>query len=57
MTQSEQDIVIKCDRQMLRYMMAVKLQDGISGEEVDKRCGLKNVQVQIRQKITVIWTY
>ena len=40
MTQKDEDILRKCDRRMLRYMARVKWQDGVSHEEVAKRCGL-----------------
>ena len=43
MTQRDEDIMTKCDRQMLRYMMGLKWQDGVSSEEVAKRCGLKDI--------------
>ena len=39
-TQKDEDIIKKCDRRMLRYMTGVKWQDGVSSEEVAKRCGL-----------------
>ena len=40
MTKKDEDILRKCDRRMLRYMARVKWQDGISSEEVARRCGL-----------------
>ena len=47
----EQDeyIMRKYDRRMLRYMTGVKWQDGVSSEEVAKRCGLGGIQERIRQ--------
>ena len=40
MTKKDEDIVRKCDRRTLRYMARVKWQDGVSSQEVAKRCGL-----------------
>ena len=41
MTKKDEDILRKCDRRMLRYMARVKWQDGVSSEEVARRCGLE----------------
>ena len=49
LTQKDEDIMRKCERRMLRYMTGIKWQDGISSEEVAKRCGLEDIQERIRQ--------
>ena len=49
MTKKDEDIMIKCDRRMLRYMAGVNWQDGVSSEEVAKRCGLGDIQEKTRQ--------
>ena len=43
MTKKNEDIVRKCDRRMMRYMAGVKWQDGVSSEELAKRCGLGDI--------------
>ena len=40
MTKKDEDIIRKCDRRMMRYIVRVKWQDGVSCEEVARRCGL-----------------
>jgi len=49
MTKKDEDILRKCDRRMLRYMARVKWQDGVSSEEVAKRCGLGDILETARQ--------
>jgi len=44
-----EDILKSCDSRMLRYMARVR-QDRISSEEVAKRCSLKMIQNELRQK-------
>ena len=39
----DDDIIKKCDRRMMRYMAGVKWQDGVSSEELAKRCGLGDI--------------
>ena len=43
MTKKDEVILRKCDRRMLICMAKVKLQDGVSCEEVAKRCGLGDI--------------
>ena len=50
MTQKDEDIMRKCDRRMLlRYMTGRKWQDGVSSEEVAKRCGLGDILERTRR--------
>ena len=49
MTKKDEDILRKCYRRMLRYMARVKWQDGVSSEEVAKRCGLGDILETARQ--------
>ena len=49
MTKKDEDIMRKCDRRMLRYMARKKWQDGVSSEEVAKRCGLGDILERTRQ--------
>ena len=48
-TKKDEDILRKCDRRMLIYMTGVKWQDGVSSEEVAKRCGLGDILERTRQ--------
>ena len=43
MTQKDEDIMRKYDRRMLRYMTGVKWHEGVSSEEVAKRCSLEDI--------------
>ena len=45
----DEDILRKCDRRMLRYMARVKWQDGVSSEEVARRCGLGDILERTKQ--------
>ena len=45
----DEDIIRKCDRRILGYMTGAKWQDGVSSEEVAKRCDLGDIQERIRQ--------
>ena len=49
MTQRDENILRKCDRRMLRYRARVIWQDGISSEEVVRRCGLGDILERARQ--------
>ena len=49
MTKKDKDILRKCDTRMLRYMARVKWQDGVSSEEVARRCGLGYILERARQ--------
>ena len=44
MTKKDEDIMRKCDRRMLRYMAGIKWQDGVSSEEVARRCSLERAR-------------
>ena len=46
----DEEIMRKCDRRMLIYTTDVKWQDGVSSEEVAKRCGFGDIQERIRQE-------
>ena len=43
MTQKDEDIMKKCERRILKYMTGVNWQDGVSSEEVAKKCGLGDI--------------
>ena len=43
MTKKDEDIIRKCGRRMMRYMAGVRWQEGVSSEEVAKRCGLGEI--------------
>ena len=49
MTKKDEVIIRKCDRKILRYMTGVKWQDGVSSEEVAKRCSLGDILKRTRQ--------
>ena len=38
-----------CDRRMLRYMAGVGWQDGVTSGEVAERCGIKELELKLRQ--------
>ena len=45
-----QEVLARCDRRMLRYMVEVKWQDRVSTEEeVARRCGVAKIEDKIRQ--------
>ena len=44
MTKKDEDKLRKWYRRMLRYMARVKWQDGVSSEEVARRCGLERAR-------------
>ena len=56
MTKKDEDILRKCDRRMLRYMERVKWQDGVSSEEVARRCGLGDILERARHgRLQWLW--
>ena len=55
MTKKDEDILRKCDRRMLRYMARVKWQDGVSSEEVVRRCGLRDILERAKQESAMVW--
>ena len=50
MTLKDNDIMKKCNRRMLRYITGVKWQDGVSSEEVAKRCGFGDIRKELGRK-------
>ena len=46
---NDKDILRKCDRRMLRFMAKVKWQDGVSSEEVARRCGFGDILERARK--------
>jgi len=47
-TKKDEDIIRKWDRRMMKYMAKVKWQNGVSSEEVAKRCGLGDILEKTR---------
>ncbi len=47
-------LLIRCDVRMLRYLMAIKWQDGISNEEVVRRNGLEGLE-ELLHKTRLRW--
>lgn len=50
LTQKLTEQIRGCDRRMMRFMAQVKLKDRIRSEEVERRCGLPEVSLRLRQK-------
>ena len=50
MTGATENIMKRNDRRMLRYIAGVKWQDGVTSEEIAKRCDLIEIQDKIRQQ-------
>ena len=48
LTKRLEDVLVGCDRRMLRYMTGVTWRDGVSSEEVARRCGLKELSTMLR---------
>lgn len=43
-------------KEMLRYMAGTRWQDRVAGEEVAKRFDLREINVNMRQKVAVVRT-
>ena len=50
LTRKLEDVLQKCDRRMLRYMAGVSLRDGVSSEEVLRRCKLGDIVKILRSR-------
>ena len=50
LTQRLEDVLIKCDRRMLRRMAGITWRDDISSVEVARRCRVKQLDVVLREK-------
>ena len=50
MTDRLTEILLRCDRRMLRYMAGVKWQDRMASSEVAGMCGVDDLSVKLRQK-------
>ena len=53
-TKQLEALLIRCDVRMLRYLMGIRWQDGISNEEVVRRSGLEGLENLLR-KIRLRW--
>ena len=45
-----EDVLVKCDRRMLRRMCGVQLTDRVATEELLRRCGIVAVEVMLRRR-------
>ena len=54
LTKKLEDLIIKSDRRMLRYLAGVSLRDRVASEEVLRRCGLKSI-VSIMNRKQLGW--
>ena len=50
LTKKLEDLIVKCDRRMLRYLAGVSLRDRVASEEVLRRCGIKSIVSIINRK-------
>ncbi len=49
MTKQLEALLIRCDVRMLRYVMGIRWQDGLSKEEVVRRSGLEGLEVLLHR--------
>ena len=49
-TKKLEDIMLRADRRMLRFMAGVRLRDGVPSAEVLERCGLESIIMQMRRR-------
>ncbi len=54
MTKQLEELLIWCDVRMLRYLMGIRWQDGVSNEEVVGRSGLGGFE-EVLRKIRLRW--
>ncbi len=48
-TKQLEALLILCDVRMLRYVMGIRWQDGLSNEDVMRRSGLEGLEVLLRR--------
>jgi hypothetical protein len=50
LTKELKNVLIVCDRRMLRYMAGVDWRDGVRSEEVVRRCGLRELNIVLQAR-------
>ncbi len=50
LTNKLMEVLRGCDRRMMRYLAGVRWQDRVISEEVARRCGIREIEVILRQR-------
>jgi len=54
LTKKLEEVILRSDRRMLRYMAGISLLDRVASEEVLRRCGLCDILKVLKKEM--VWT-